>query len=240
MIPNKTSILVNRVVIYTDITLEDLVFNTPNCICSYKNNWRATIHRKEFSMNVFSAKDLQKPGVVCMMFTKNENIEYFFPEFEKLFGARPELNNITFINRVEKFYTPYKNIYFEGLYDDLDKSDDINHFFIVDHAKKGKEKTRPGKIPSYIQQENGNNRNKKPRIQIEDTEMKNINPHLSMDLQRFCAMIVQPFPEEANAKIEIFDSGVLNVAGIPSNEYFYRIKKFIEEKLAPLLAKNSD
>jgi hypothetical protein len=204
-------------------------------------------------MNVFVAKKLPKPAVVCMVFSKPKPIEEFFPEFERLFGARPDVNNITFINRVEKFYTPYNNLDFEGLYDDLDQSGDISTFFIIDHSKKKDRVVKssgPGKIPSYSQQVNDdgydsddssiNRVELPPRVNMSGGEgMDNIDPLLSMDLQRFCAMMVQPFPDESNVMIEIFASGVLNVAGIPTEEYFQRIKKFVEEKLAPLLEKNS-
>lgn len=246
MIPNKTSTLVYRVVVYTDITLEQFIFNTPNCICTYKNRWRCTYHGPNYSMNVFTAKDIGRNGVVCMFFTKTDDMETFFPEFKRLFGAEPLPENITFINRVEKFYTPYREIYFDGLYDDLDHTEDIGEFFIIQHgAKKKKEpKKLPAKIPSYVQQLNSE------EVDEDDSDMEHqpaskklkhsddFKPHLSMDLQRFCAMMVQPFPEESNVKIEIFDSGVLNVAGIPSQEYFERIKKFIDDKLVPLLKNN--
>lgn len=250
MITNKTSTLVYRIVVFTEMTLEQFIFNTPNCICTLKNRWRCTYHGYDYSMNVFSAKDIGRPGVVCMFFTKPKPLESFFPEFERLFGAAPLPENITFINRVEKFYTPYKDIYFDGLYDDLDQRDDIGEFFIINHKKNKVKQNKPEKIPSYVQQVADNSYtedddddvirlSKQPRIVINDHKMEHVKPHLSMDLQRFCAMMVQPFPEESNVKIEIFDSGVLNVAGIPSEEYFERIKTFIEIKLAPLLEKNS-
>lgn len=239
MIRTETSIIVYRFVVYTDISLKQFIFNQPNCICTFKNKWRVTYHGIDYSMNIFMAKKLSKPAMVCMVFSKPKPIENFFPEFEKLFGARPDINNITFINRVEKFYTNFTELDFEGLYEDLDNSTDISTFFIIDHSKK-KEKSiikssRLAKIPSYSE---------KPADSDETPVivgncLDNVDPHLSMDLQRFCAMIVQPFPEESNVTIEIFASGVLNVAGIPSEDYFQRIKQFIEEKLAPLLEKNS-
>lgn len=250
-IPNKTSILVYRFIIYTDMTLKKFIFNNPNCICTFKNRWRCTYHGLDYSMNVFIAKKLPVPAIVCIVFSKPKPMEEFFPEFERLFGTRPQYKDITYINRVEKFYTPYHGLDFESLYDDLDKSSDISTFFIVEHNKKEKKvKTgKPGKILSYSQVSKYNDDDDSdyeesakppPRVNMSGgVGMDDIDPRLSMDLQRFCAMMVQPFPNESNVMIEIFSSGVLNVAGIPDEEYFKRIKKFIEEKLAPILKNNS-
>jgi hypothetical protein len=246
IITHKTSILVYRLIVYTDVTLKQFIFNNPNCICTLKNQWRCTYHASDYSMNVFVAKKLSTPAIVCMVFSKPKPIDDFGPEFERLFGARPDPKNITLVNRVEKFYTPYKELNFEGLYDDLDKCSDIGTFYIVDHSKtKNKSNGKPGKIPSYshecyvdIDSEESNK--PEPRVNMEAGDgMDNIEPLLSMNLQRFCAMMVQPFPNESNVMIEIFASGVLNVAGIPTEEYFQRIKKFITEELAPLLKNNA-
>lgn len=240
MFRTETSIIVYRFVVYTDITLKQFIFNQPNCICTFKNKWRVTYHGADYSMNIFMAKKLSRPAMVCMVFSKPKPMEEFFPEFERLFGNSPDINNITFINRVEKFYTPYGNLDFEGLYDDLDQSGDISTFFIIDHGKKGGNKVRggPAKIPSYAQV--ADDYEEKTRGGSIIAEMDTSDPRLSMDLQRFCAMMVMPFPDESNVMIEIFASGVLNVAGIPTEEYFERIKNFVGEKLMPLLEKNSN
>lgn len=239
MITTQTSIVVYRFIVYTDITLRQFLFNNPMCICPFKNKWRVTYHGLDYSMNIFVAKKLSRPGLVCMVFAKQKPLDEFYPEFERLFGSRPDPKNITVVNRVEKFYTPYSNIDFEGLYDDLDKSNDIEKFFIVNHAKnKSKAAIKPVvKIPSYVEQEFGHEQS--PRVLNVDDDIDSIDPHLSMDLQKFCAIMIAPFPEESNVMIEVFASGVLNVAGIPSEDYFHRIKRFVEEKLAPLLENNS-
>jgi hypothetical protein len=189
-------------------------------------------------MNVFIAKKLHVPGVVCMVFSKPKPMEQFFPEFKRLFGNVPRVEDITFVNRVEKFYTPWKNLDFEGLYDDLDKSSDITSFFIITH-KKGKVATKPAKIPSYCENNVDDDDSDCETVPPPPTSNLVEDPQLSMNLQRFCAMMICPFPSESNVMIEVFASGVLNVAGIPNEEYFLRIKQFIEIKLAPILSNNS-
>lgn len=249
IITHKTSILVYRFIVYTEMTLKQFIFNNPNCICTFKNKWRCTFHASDYSMNVFVAKKLERPAIVCMVFSKPKPLEEFYPQFERLFGARPDPKNITFVNRVEKFYTPYKDLDFEGLYDTLDQCNDINAFYVMDHKNKSKDiVSKPGKIPSYSSVCYENNEDDSdfednklpPRVNMSGGNgMDNNEPLLSMDLQRFCAFNIQPFPKESNVMIEVFASGILNVAGIPSEEYFQRIKKFINEILGPILKQNS-
>lgn len=65
------------------------------------------------------------------------------------------------------------------------------------------------------------------------SEKGNNTHRISMDLQCFCAIKVQPFPKESNITIEIFASGVLNVAGVMDNELLARTSDFITNEVLP-------
>lgn len=239
LINTETSIMVYRIVLHIELSLKQFIFNNPNCICTCKNKWRCTYHGSNYSMNIFIAKKLKTPAIVCMLFTKPTNVESFFPEFKRLFGASPDLRDITFVNRVEKIYTPFNNVYLEGLYEDLNTCGDIKTFFILDHKNKKKEakQKRQDKILKYEDQERLHRYKQEPTVT--EVDQNESEPLVVMDLQRFCALMVQPFPHESNVMIEIFTTGVLNAAGIPNEEYFSKIKHFVQEKLLPLMSKHT-
>lgn len=232
---------VYRVLIYTDVLLEDFIFNNPNCICSSKNKWMVMYHNIEYSMKMSTAKGTLKPGIIILFFTKITSIEYFNPEFERLFGAIPIPSNITLINMVEKYYTPCRDIYFDGVYDALDGDNDI---MVVMHKKK-KSSTIP-KVLKYSLQEKLNVDDGYDSGDVatqHDTNPPNDtgdDPQLSMDLQRFCALKIRPFPLESKVTIEVFDSGTLNVAGINNDVIFSKVTSYINTKLLPILIANSN
>jgi len=231
MVEHVRSSTVYRILIYTNVLLEDFIMNHPNCICSSRNKWMVMYHNVEYSMKMSIAKGTRQPGIIILFFTKLTSIEHFFPEFQRLFGSTPIPSNITLVNIVEKYYCPVSNIYFDGVYDELDKNDDI----MVTMSKRRSVTPSYPKILKYSIQEK---KEEHDMTSLNDDDGK--DPQLSMDLQRFCALKIRPFPLESKVTIEVFDSGVLNVAGINPASMLDKVTKYINDTLLPILVDNSN
>lgn len=237
-IPHKTSLRFHRLIVKIDIELKDFACNTPNCVLS-ESDWRCTYYGYDFTINIFKASKLSYPAIVCMTF-HNKSLESIEDDFEKLFGKRPESDMTTAINWVEKFYTPYNSLDLDRLYDMLSNSDDCAFVERVYNKKKKKNVTKktPGKIKCYsmtnYDSDDSTINRPAPRVP-KNPDDKGDDATVSMDQKKFCALVLHPFPSESNFAIEIFSSGVLNVPGIPSEEYFEKIKKYVNETLAPIM-----
>lgn len=237
MSEHKTSLLFYRFVIKIKLDLADFAFHTPNCVLAANSDWRCTYYGKDYTVNIFNAGKLPYPAIVCMTFFKDRDVETFYDEFERLFGKSPERSMTTRINWVEKFYTPYKNIDLEKLYDLLTSSEQCAFVERV-YKKKGSSK-KPGKIQCYdvsdgYKSDDSDINRPPPRVPV-DISADASGAIVSIDQKRFCALIIHPFPSESNFAIEAFSSGVLNVPGIPSVEYFDKIKTYVNDTLSPVL-----
>lgn len=237
-IPHKTSLRFHRLIVKTNIELKDFACNTPNCVLS-ESDWRCTYYGKDFTMNIFKASKLSYPALVCMTF-HNKSLESIEDDFEELFGKRPESEETTAINWVEKFYTPYNNLDLDRLYDMLSNGNECAFIKRV-YDKKNKvndTKKTPGKIKCYSEpnyDSDDSSINHPPSRIPNNLDDKGYDATVSMDQKKFCALILHPFPSESNFAIEIFSSGVLNVPGIPCEQYFEKIKKYVNETLAPIM-----
>jgi hypothetical protein len=231
----ETSVKVYRILIHVDKKLSDIAYTMPNCIVSNKSKWRCTLHRQDFTMNIFNANKLSTPALVAILFTKDKPLEEIAVEFETIFGKRPCMQSIKLLNWVSKIYTEYTNLDLDEVFDDLDeyRRDNLDDIFIV----KGTEKKTPEKIrrydeyePVYDSEHNRNGNSYKP--------VQNDTAELSIDKQRFSALIITPFPEETNMTIELYSSGVLNCAGIPNEQVMEKTQKYVKDVLIPLFEKN--
>jgi hypothetical protein len=237
-IDHKTSLLFYRFIIKIDLDLIDFAFRTPNCVLATSSAWRCTYYGKDYTVNIFRAGKLPYPAIVCMTFFKDKDVESFYEEYRLLFGVAPEPRMTTRINWVEKFYTRHSNIDLEKLHDNLSNSDDCA---FVERVFKGKNKrkhgNKPGKIQCYDARFDNESGDSKPPPRVPDNPTADDSGVLvSIDQKKFCALIIHPFPSESNFAIEAFSSGVLNVPGIPSPEYFEKIKRYITNTLSPILA----
>jgi hypothetical protein len=237
-IPHKTSLLFYRFIVKIKLDLAEFAFRIPNCVLATNSDWRCTYYGKDYTVNIFNAGKLPYPAIVCMTFFKEKSIDSFDDEYERLFGQRPESSMTTRINWVEKFYTPYTNIDLEKLYDTLTNSNEC--VFVERVYKKDKLKgstDRPVKIQCYSVNEGSDtdDTSNKIKSRVITSTADDSSAIVSIDQKKFCALIIHPFPTESNFAIEAFSSGVLNVPGIPSVDYFEKIKKYINTTLAPVL-----
>lgn len=238
-IPHKTSLRFHRFIIKIELNLTDFAFKTPNCVLSNESDWRCTYYGHDYTVNIFNARKLPYPAIVCMTFHKGKSLESIEDEYEELLGTRPDSKMNTDINWVEKFYTPYNNLDLDKLYDLLADSDECA--FVERVYKKNKKKNpkkKPGKIKCYsmsnYDSDDSTINHPTPRVP-KNADDKGVDATVSMDQKKFCALILHPFPSESNFAIEIFSSGVLNVPGIPNATYFEKIKQYVNRTLAPIM-----
>lgn len=240
-IEHKTSLLFYRFIIKIDLDLIDFAFRTPNCVLATSSDWRCTYYGKDYTTNIFKAGKLSYPAIVCMTFFKDKEVDSFYEEYHKLFGVTPDPRMTTLINWVEKFYTGHTKIDLDRLHDTLSNS---NSCAFVERVYKGKNKRngsakKPGKIQCYDNHDGNESDDSSinkpaPRVPV-DTTADDSGVIVSIDQKKFCALIIHPFPSESNFAIEAFSSGVLNVPGIPSAEYFEKIKRYINDALSPIM-----
>lgn len=228
MIPHNLSVTVHRFIINTSQNLEDFALKTKNCVLTNESDWRCTYYGVDFTSNIFIAKKLSYYALVSMSFSKNKTLEEYQEAYRKIFGEDVTLQDFTLINRVDKFYTPFKSLDLEKLESIL--SGDDKDIFIKMMKKKGPI-ARPDKIKSYHMNDN-------KRGQININKENSDSPAVNMDQQRFSALSLKPFPQESNFTIEVFTSGNLNVAGVPGEEYLLnRIVPYVNDKLVNMLSK---
>jgi hypothetical protein len=169
-----------------------------------------------------------------MTFHKGKSLSSIEDEYEELFGKRPESKMTTNINWVEKFYTPHTNVDLDKLHVLLLES--CESAFVERVYKKNKiANEKPGRIKCYNM--GGYESDDSDTNQVHSRVPNNggADATVSMDQKKFCALILHPFPSESNFAIEIFSSGVLNVPGIPSSDYFEKIKRYVNDTLAPIM-----
>ena len=245
-VEHKLSVTLHRFIINTSIKLEDFALTTPNCVLTGESAWRCTYYGRDFTSNIFIAKKLPYYALVAMSFSKNKSFEDYKKDFGGLFKRDPNvtLQNFTLINWVEKFYTPFNHVSLTQLESLLYVDDDDIFIKKLKKGVKGGNKNKPEKIKSYDQDgDNGYDSDltspppsKKQRVAIGNDDGK--SPKVDMDQQKFSALAVHPFPKESNFVIEVYATGKLNVAGIPTEEYFNeRVKPYINGKLYDLLEK---
>ena len=223
-ITNETTIKVYRFLIYTDITLRNFAMNNHNCTLLSKSSWRCTYHAKQYSMNIFNARKVDKPALIYIVFTKKLEKEYFKDEFITLFDNCYDESTFSLINWVEKYYTNVNDVDFEELYSTLDSKCKVQ--------KKTNGKHNKESIATYNQCGDANN-------DINEFN-ENQDALLSLNVQKFSALIIQPFPDNSNIRLEVFNSGVINVAGILSVSTFAKIDNYIKLTLFPLMKSLSD
>lgn len=117
-----TSMFVYRVYISTPLTAGEFIFRTANCTAESGTDWRCTKYDEAYTMNMLVANDRKfaDHALTCLFFTKKSDMDWLRDVCQELFDARPELEHISLINWVEKFYTPFKMVMLEDLYGDLD------------------------------------------------------------------------------------------------------------------------
>jgi hypothetical protein len=145
-----------------------------------------------------------------------------------MFGATAD--DLVCVNRVEKFYFN-KVLCLTTLFMQLDELRNANNDAFKITTKQPPTQTKRHKLPRYNQKFDDDVKRNSYVI----TESTGDNANVMIDQQRFSALILHPFPLESSVKIEIYATGVLNVAGSPSNEYFERIKSYINNDLNPIL-----
>lgn len=235
----ETSVKVYRILIHVDKKLSEIAYTIPNCIVSNKSKWRCTLHRQDFTMNIFNASKLSTPALVAILFTKDKPLEDIAVEFETIFGKRPCMESIKLLNWVSKIYTEYSDLDLDEVFDDLDeyRRENLDDIFVV----KGTEKKTPQKIRRYDEYDPSDNPGNDSDNDISTPKNHNIQndtAELSIDKQRFSALIITPFPEETNMTIELYSSGVLNCAGIPNEHIMEKTQKYVKDILIPLFEKN--
>ena len=239
-IPHKASLRFHRFIINITLDLTDFACKTPNCVLSNESSWRCTYYGHDYTVNIFNARKLPYPAIVCMTFHKGKSIESLEDEFESLFGKRPDSKMNTDINWVEKFYTPHNNIDLDKLYDSLTVSGECAFVKRIYKKNGGAiKKKKPGKIKCYSAGLGDDSDDSvcgdvNPRVP-KDASDEGVDATVSMDQTKFCALVLHPFPSESNFAIEIFTSGVLNVPGIPNAEYFEKIKRYVNNVLSPIM-----
>lgn len=72
-----------------------------------------------------------------------------------------------------------------------------------------------------------------------DDKNKLYTERLHMDRQSICALIVKPFPDESNVKLEIYHTGQINVAGLTTPATFERFDAYIRARIVPMMAQHS-
>lgn len=228
-IPWAMSVTLHRFVIRLKITEAEIAMNVKNCVLTNESDWRCTHYGEDFTSNIFVAKKLPYSAIVVMSFSKQKSFSSFSADFKSLFGDDIELEDFTLINDVRKFYTPCYSIALNKLESVL--HDDDKDMFIKRVKKKGrKAPVKPAKIRSYAL----NGCDPDDTIVIGDDD--GTAPSVSMDQQKFSALAIHPFPKESNFVIEIFATGNLNCAGIPSEEYFQeRIIPYVNGPLLSML-----
>jgi hypothetical protein len=242
----ETSVKVYRFLLKTTMSPKDFAFRNKNCVISSKDRWRCTYHGHDFTTNIFKAKKVPYPALVFIFFTQTKPIDSIVDEMESLIGVKPDVNSMVLTNWVEKVYTPHKNIDLEALFCDLDSGfDDLGQHFVIERKMKKErvKKTKPGKIPKYFERneydsDDSDIEKPPPRIPT-DANDNGENPKINLDQQTFCGIILTPFPTESNVVLEIFASGVINVAGIPNDTYFEKVKNYINVNLLPLMKNNN-
>lgn len=230
----EDSVKVYRILIHTKINLLEFSYKTPNCIISTKSEWRCTYHALDFTLNIFQASKLPHPAIVVILFTKSKPLNEIETSLTNLFGTRPDMETAKLLNWVTKFYTPYKNLDLDNLYDDLDECNNLDNIFIL----KGCESKRPEKIKRYDFNEpiyNSDTEISKPVVVNDD----GTNPDLAIDKQRFSALIITPFPKETNLTLEIYSTGVINAAGIPNSHIYDKTLSYVNNTLLPLFVDNA-
>lgn len=245
IIRTETSLKLYRFIIRVNITLDEFAHTHRNCVLSVSSDWRCTYYEKAFTMNIFDAKKLPYPALVCMVFTMTMESDAFIPVFESLFGVTKEdIDKPTLVNWVEKYYTPHKPLDLEGLFLSL------NSLASVSLKVKGR-KQKPRVLPSYdvhkseeLEGYDSDYNNRRANqfaksLTLSTKEDDGSSPALSMDQQSFCALVVHPFPEATHLAIEVFSSGVLNVAGIPTDEIFEHLTHYVNTKLGPLMEQHA-
>lgn len=225
---SKTSIMVVRFVVDTDVSLEQFVFREPNCIFSVDSPWRCTFHAIDYTMNIFVAKKLSRPAFVCMAFSQTRGIGDFDTEFLRLFGHRPR--GATLVNWVVKFYTDLEHLNLESLFDALNASNGNTRCFFVRKIIAGPRDARR-RIHSYDEADSDDS-DLAPRRRPRELNLE-ASPLVNMDQQSFSALMLKPYPMSASVVMEIFSSGIINVAGMSSTSEFDRVREYIEDKLVP-------
>lgn len=236
IIRNALSLTVHRMIIHTDCSLDEFALRTKNCWLTGESDWRCTYYGDDFSTNLFNAKKIPTKALVSMAFSKGKKLEDYERDFKKLFGPDIIIEDFTLVNWVEKFYTTHKTVSLNKLEGLLVEDDET--IFIKKVKQRGR-KTRPKKIASYdikVYDSDSDSEKEPKRIKIGDDDGS--APSVSMDQQKFSALIIRPFPKESNFAIEVFSTGNLNVAGIPSEEYFKkRVVPYIKDKLMGFMEK---
>jgi len=179
-------------------------------------------------MNIFQAKQIPVPALVVLIFVKKATRETILHDIGALFNTRVDNEQLCLINWVEKFHTPFKNIFLDTLYEQLNGESDLDHIFHLKKNSVGKKQEVVDYVSTFY--------NKK-------TETVSTNgpscAQLEMDIQRFGALIIKPFPNDSNLTIEIYPSGIINATGINDENMFARLKEYIELKLFRSLAISS-
>lgn len=228
----ETSVRVYRCLIPCNVNLIDFACKTPNCVMVPKSPWRCTYHGEFFSTNIFYAKQIDICAVVAILFTQTCPEDKIKRILSELLDSGVNDIELTLINWVEKCHTPFKDIMLDTLYDELNNAgDSMDHIF---HLKKKNNKTSAKKVSK--KRVRGYARDFYKMIDHVDDEDATTtstqnNPHLDMNMEKFGALILKPFPHETNMTIEVYPSGILNVTGINDQETFERVKDYIRNTL---------
>lgn len=236
-IPHALSLTLHRFIVLTNERLDNFAFHTPNCVLTEGNTWRCTHYGIDYTSNIFVASKLPYYALVSMSFSKGKTEEEYVKEYKQLFGPETEIRDFTLINWVEKFYTTCSNINLIKLENVLNS--DNGDIFVERVKKRGRKKgKKPGKIPGYsvngYKSDDSDIEHDPPRVEIGNDD--GTDPRINMDQENFSALSLYPYPKETNCVIEIFSTGNLNMAGIPSKEYFEKkMVPYVNEKLIHLL-----
>lgn len=239
---HSTSVKVYRVIIPINISIKSFALSNKNCIVSKNTQWRCTHHGDDFTINIFKASKLSYPAIVVIIFSQHGDINDILIKLQHLFGVPPLIETLDLLNWVEKFYPKLnENINLDYLYTQMNIGDSDEVFVLKRPKKNTARNDRLKKMKRYYEKPSAHEQNDNNLAKLDNrkhfifTDSDGSTAKLKMNRQLFSALIVQPFPEESNVKIEIYYTGIINVAGIPSKEYFHKIKYYLNNRLLPLM-----
>lgn len=241
---HETSTVVYTVHVRTEMRLRDFTLCTPNCVCSPSTPWRCTHYGEDYVMNVFASKlMLPDRAFICVIFTKPREYAWFLQEFLRLMNTRPDPNNIRCTNRVEKFFFPHGNVLLEDMHADMVRTGATSTRVA---RRRAPPPSRVKKMPAYARAalaatyDSDDSDLTRPPGGAQEQELELLpEPLVTLNLQRFCALIIKPFREPSHITIEVFSSGVLNVAGITSDAGFDSVRRYIMTTIRPLLQRHA-